>query len=585
VVLTISEKALRYLSQSPILRDVGVEELSALDPPPEVIHLRAGETLFRQGAEDADYFVLITGRLSVFRHGESGQWMRIGRILPGEGVGEMALLTNEPRSATVIARLDSELVRFGQSTFLALLERHPSSVLSIARSIIQRANVSTGHKRPAYPIIAILSLSPGADAAALARGLAEQLQTYGSTCHVDEAAAGDLDNLEQQFDFIICAAGPQATGWSRYCLARADYILLAADVLEPAAGEVETELLSNLKRELTGRIDLLLVHPGRWHAHCGAMTWLTRLNPTEHHHLRSGNDSDLARLGRIIVGSANNLALSGGGARALAHIGVLRAFAECGIPIDRIGGTSMGAIIGALFALDHGFDEAVKQMRELFWKRKPTKDYTIPILSLLAGKRMDSIGRDLFGSWTIEDLPIRYFCVSSDLGEGKVVEHFDGPVWMALRATSAIPVIAPPLLTGTQVLVDGGVLNNLPIDLMQDHFSGKFFAIDVSKYHPIAVDNRWNLMCPSGFELLRARLHPFRPKPQMPSIVEMLLRTITLASEGQSRRAREKANLLLTPPVEMYPLLNFNDFDAIVEKGYRYTISALEQLDKDRKFQ
>ena len=181
--MTISEKALRYLSQSPILRDVGVEELSALDPPPEVIHLRAGETLFRQGAEEADYFVLITGRLSVFRHGESGQWMPVGRILPGEGVGEMALLTNEPRSATVIARLDSELVRFRQSTFLALLERHPSSVLGIARSIIRRANVSTGHKRPAYPTIAILSLSPGADAAALARGLAEQLQTYGS-CHV-----------------------------------------------------------------------------------------------------------------------------------------------------------------------------------------------------------------------------------------------------------------------------------------------------------------------------------------------------------------------------------------------------------------
>jgi predicted acylesterase/phospholipase RssA len=92
-------------------------------------------------------------------------------------------------------------------------------------------------------------------------------------------------------------------------------------------------------------------------------------------------------------------------------------------------------------------------------------------------------------------------------------------------------------------------------------------------------------MCPSGFELLRERLNPFRPNPQMPSIVEVLLRTTTLASEGHARRARGKANLLLTPPVEMYRFTDFNNFDAIVEKGYRYTISRLEQLDKDRKLQ
>ena len=394
----ISEKALRYLSQSPVLSGVAIEELRALDPPPEVITLRKGETLIRQDERGTDYFVLITGRLQVFHHVDQGGLTPIGQILPGEGVGEMSLLTNEPRTATVIARLDSELVRFRQSTFLSLLERHPSSVLSIARSVIQRTygQVSNGRKVATYPTIAVLSLSTGADASALAASLAAQLSTYGRTSQVSEARSGELDNLEQQFDFLILSAGPKVTDWSRYCLARADLVLLAVNVLESEIGEFEAMVLSNLKRELTGRIDLLFVHPREWRSHCGAMAWLQRLAPSEHHHIRTANDDDLARVARIIAGAANNVVLSGGGARAFAQIGVLRAFNEFRIPIDRIAGSSMGAAVGALYALGSDFEEMAQRMLTLFHKRQPGKDYTIPMLSLLRGRRMDSIGRRPF---------------------------------------------------------------------------------------------------------------------------------------------------------------------------------------------
>src|SRR6187431_1486262 len=112
----------------------------------------------------------------------------------------------------------------------------------------------------------------------------------------------------------------------------------------------------------------------------------------------------------------------------------------------------------------------------MFRRRRPSREFTFPLVSFLSGKKMTSIAYDLFGSWRIEDLPTRFFCNSSDLGTGEVVEHFDGPVWIALRATAALPVAAPPLLKDNRTLVDGGVLNNLPIDIMRRHFSGKLLA-------------------------------------------------------------------------------------------------------------
>jgi len=299
------------------------------------------------------------------------------------------------------------------------------------------------------------------------------------------------------------------------------------------------------------------------------------------HHIRSENALDLARLARLIVGRANNLVFSGGGARAFSQVGVVRALKEFSVPVDRIGGCSMGAAIGAMIALGEGLDDKVKRFRELFFTKRPEKDFTIPLLSLMSGKRMTNMGVDLFGDLKIEEMPIRYFCISSDLSEGEILEHFDGLVWQALRSTAAMPVIAPPLLRNGRMLVDGGVLNNLPIDIMRRHFSGSVIAIDVSRQEPLVVDSRWEMKCPSGLDILRDKFRLLGPKLGLPSIFEVLRRTVTLASERQAQLARLNADLLITPPVSTFGLTEFTAFDRIVELGYRHTVRLLEELDKN----
>src|SRR6476620_620283 len=132
-----TEKAIRYLTQSPLLNGVSEEVLRVIDPPPEIISLRAGETLIKEGELSTDYFVLISGRLRAFKQDED-RLIPIGTVFPGEGVGEMSLFTGEPRFATVVARLDSELVRFPQSTFLVLANLSPLAMLNIVRTVIRR---------------------------------------------------------------------------------------------------------------------------------------------------------------------------------------------------------------------------------------------------------------------------------------------------------------------------------------------------------------------------------------------------------------------------------------------------------------
>jgi predicted acylesterase/phospholipase RssA len=161
-----------------------------------------------------------------------------------------------------------------------------------------------------------------------------------------------------------------------------------------------------------------------------------------------------------------------------------------------------------------------------------------------------------------------------------LVEHFDGLLWVALRSTAAMPVIAPPLAKAGRLLIDGGVLNNLPIDVMRAHFSGKIFAVDVSTYDALLVGKRWDLLCPSGFEILFDKLNPFTPKADLPNIFEILHRTATLSSGRQARQARAQADVLITPPVERFSVADFDSFDEIVEMGYRNTLEVLEALDK-----
>lgn len=583
-------RAIKQLRKSPLLAGVSEEALLKIEPPPEIIRLRAGETLIRQGDTDSDYYVLIAGRLKVFIRNAHGGIAATGFVRPGEGVGEMALLMNEPRTATVVARLDSELVRFPQKSFLNLVETHPFAAMAIARMTIRRLQdqYKTRQRRERLSTIAIVPLGPGLDCNGLAADLAQQLSVVGRSAAIPENGfwgvgteseqGSRFEQIESANEYVVYAAKGLTDGWSRECLLRCDLVLLVvAAGSHPEPGFSSEAVFRGADRELLGRIDLLLVHGTGWERDCSTAEWIRCISPVEHHHVRTTHPEDVSRLARIVLGTANNLVMSGGGAKSFAQLGALRAFAEAGIPIDRAGGSSMGAFMAALHCHGGDFGAIVEQTRGEFLRRRPAKDFTLPLLSFLSGKRLAAVATAVCGTWQIEDMPYRYFCLSADLKAAELVEHFDGSVWTALRSSCALPGVAPPLLRQGQILVDGGVLNNLPVDVMSEHFSGALIAIDVIANSEISFGDKYEAQCPGGFELLMDRLNPFGEKHAHPSIMEVMFRSAVLSSQRQARIWRDRTDLLIQPPVQKFKVTDFDAFDQVVEAGYLHAVQVLEK--------
>jgi NTE family protein len=266
------------------------------------------------------------------------------------------------------------------------------------------------------------------------------------------------------------------------------------------------------------------------------------------------------------------LVLAGGGARGFAHIGIAKALMEAGVPFDHLGGTSMGAIIAAGLANEWGIEELTERMRAAFVATNPLSDYTLPLIALVRGKKVSTLLREHFGDIHIGELPKPFFCVSSNLTTGRIHEHRSGLVWRALRASVSLPGILPPVSHHGHLLVDGGVMNNLPVDVMRARApgSGPIIACDITGELDLQVrDNRygerpwWSLVC----QRMRGT----------PSIISILMRSGTVGSEAQRRIVRDLADYMFEPPLREVGLRDWKKFDSAIAEGYDNARAAIEK--------
>ena len=287
---------------------------------------------------------------------------------------------------------------------------------------------------------------------------------------------------------------------------------------------------------------------------------------------------DFGRLARCLSGRAVGLALGGGGARGFAHVGVLRALKEAGVAIDLIGGTSMGAVVAALHAMGLDCQAMLRMAHDLFLAEKPYREFTLPMISLIRSRRLDRVVRRTYGDTRIEDLWLSYFCISTDLTAAEMVTHDRGPLWRAVRASSSLPGVFVPVVDEGHLLVDGGVMNNLPGDVMRARCGGRVIVVNVSPEQELSVP--WKQF-PSPWKLLWDRILRFKRRARVPSILDVLMRTIVASSDHRAEQVKADADLYLHPPVARYGLLEFAAYEEITEAGYQYAKETLEELDKN----
>ena len=315
----------------------------------------------------------------------------------------------------------------------------------------------------------------------------------------------------------------------------------------------------------------------------GTAAWLDTAPFSAHHHLSTSDIADHDRLARRLSGRAWGLVLGGGGARGFAHIGVIRALRQGGVPIDMIGGTSMGAILAAQFAMGCDTEEMLEITRRAYLTGRAGNDLTLPCVSLHTGRATVRRLKAMFGDRAIEDLPTPYFCVSCNLTRATTVVHERGPVWFAARVSCAVPGLVPPVPYRGDLLVDGGLLDNLPVDVMRRRLGGSVAASDVSVAIDLAVDESLSPEAPwSGSRHL---LRKFTARPRLPNIVHMLMRTAEIGSVRDSQVSGSPADLYLRVPVEGIAMTDFKALDRIVALGYEYTARRLDEhrarLDRD----
>jgi len=560
-------RAIDCLESSVDLEDVPKIALDALAAGAVHFSLPAGDVLFESGSTPDGVYLLASGRLGV--RGTAGPGFK-AEIERGELVGEAGWLLGEAHSATVTALRDSELLLLPHALLEEAAARSSELALAMARLCARRlrrsnsAQRNTKHAR----IFALVPNSEDIDTIDFAARLAEELRRTGRTelvwdVRAETHTASWFGRLEEQNDYIVYAAGPGAGGWLRQCCRQADLILTLA---RAGSGPRPWPAAVCAAAARGTRVELALLHEGAFVAGA-ASRWLETLPVAQHHHI--AGPPDLGRAARLITRRGVGLVLSGGGARGFAHLGVVRALREARVPIDFVGGASIGAIIAAGVAMGWGDEEMRTRYRRTFVDSNPVSDYTFPLVALTRGRKVSRLLELEYGDTLIEDLRTPFFCLSADLNAARGVEHRDGTVWRALRASVAIPGMLPPVFRGDDVLVDGAAINNLPIDLMHAHAPGLVIGCDVGANHhtapQVAADGPpfWRLFSRGGRRM---------------NIFQILMRAGMVNSVSSAAAQRNLADVLLKPSLASIDLLEWHAFDRAIEAGYDHAVRALKEL-------
>lgn len=552
----------------PLFRGLDEPLLEAIIAEIEWLAVPGGSTLFEAGEPPDALYCVISGSLGAYAMTQEGHRRLVGRIMAGETVGEMALISGNPRNATVVALRDTELGRLSRSTFEKLMLSHPQGLLHIAQLLVQRLDSlqrQSRGKRAIPKTFAIVPHDAEVGATTFAAKLATCLERIGRTELVWSQRGADhtsqwFHSVERANEFVVYVCDPTPTSWSKLCLRQADAVLLLA---RAQAKPADWAALDGYQERAVAaqRTELVLLQDGQV-ASGVTRHWLDLKPGLAHHHIR--NPADIARLARLLTGNGLGIVLSGGGARGFAHIGVLRAIREAGVIIDAVGGTSIGAVIAAGYASGWSDEELTARVRRSFVDTNPVGDYTWPLVSLVSGRKVTRLLKREFADSAIEDLPLPFFCVSTNLTSGQLAVHRRGDLWRWLRASVSIPGVLPPVVDQGELFVDGATINNLPVDVMRDAGLGRVIGVDVGSDRAFTTDSV-DSDVPPFWKLLQW----FRGRKHRINILQILWRSGMVNSAANTVARRELSDLLLQPPLEQIDMLNWRAFDRAIDAGYR----------------
>ncbi|XP_015840327.1 neuropathy target esterase sws isoform X2 [Tribolium castaneum] len=672
IVLYVAHSVVQRLS--PFVRQVDF----ALD----WLFMESGRAVYRQDDESDSTYIVLSGRLrSVITH-KNGKKELVGEYGKGDLIGVVEMVTHTKRSTTVIAVRDSELAKLPEGLFNAIKLKYPIVVTRLINLLghrilgswkkptisVHAPSSSAIDSRPSqlnFSTVAIVAASDDVPLTAFTYELYHCLCAIGPTLRLtsdiirkilgptimdpnnEYRLTSWLAQQEDQHKISLYQCDLTVSAWTQRCIRQADCILIVGlGENHPSIGKVEKEVERLAMRT---QKELVLLHREGGKPH-NTVAWINmRSWVAWHHHILSPNrmfsrkslyrinelyskvcqsepniHSDFSRLARWLTGKSVGLVLGGGGARGSAHVGMIKAIQEAGIPIDMVGGVSIGAFMGALWCRERNITTTTQKARE--WSKKMTQwwrqilDLTYPMTSMFSGRDFNQTIKGTFGDTYIEDLWLPYFTVTTDITascmrlhshgslwryvrasmslsgympplcdpvdghlllDGGYTNNLPGHLWRYVRASMSIVGIFPPLcdpLDG-HLLADGCYVNNVPADVMRSLGANHIIAIDVGSVDDQDLTNYGDDL--SGWWLLWKRWNPFTDPVKVPNLPDIQSRLAYVSCVRQLEEVKNSDYCeYVRPPIDKYKTLQFGSFDEIREVGYQHGKAYFEEKSK-----
>jgi NTE family protein len=494
---------------------------------------------------------------------------------PGAIIGGAEMLTGARHAATLTGLRDCALRVLTREVLEPILHAQPAILAELARLGVTRMREPTAAPSRKASILGFVAVCDSVAMRELVEALADRMRGLGAAVTVLGADGGEptadaLSALESVNDYVLFAAERRDVGFTAWCGRQIDRLILAGNAHSPLPDGPPTFAAAAIRRHRL--LDFILIQPPGIERPSNSTRWLDAAPIARLIQLRAGDAADLLRLARIFTGRSVGLVLSGGGARAYAHIGALKALGEIGIPADFLAGVSMGGVIAAGVGMGWSHEELDRRIRDAFVDSSPLSDIAFPLVAMTHGRVVDKRLETHFGDTQISDLWRPFTCISTDLTTGDAFVHRSGRLRDALRASISLPGLLPPVVINDHVHVDGALVANLPVDLVRQQHDGFTIAVDVAEISGLRPEEL--KLKPPGLRWLTTGAFL-----KGPPIVSVLIRSATLpAVRSAHLHLSDPLEVLISPELDTVQLQDWKAYDTAVAAGYRATLAQAEQL-------
>ncbi|MHB1948050.1 MAG: patatin-like phospholipase family protein [Gammaproteobacteria bacterium] len=583
---------IELILHSKIFSGIDRKACEFLLPRLERIFLPQGDILFEQGDASDCLYILVDGQLIALLQTKESKQKVVGTVEKGETVGELGALSNQPRSLTIRAAVDSRLLKLPRKEFEVFCKEQPNFIARIIDLIIERSQntLKVISQNKLYRHIAIIKANDQAPLAPFMSKLKENFPKNTKYILLEKPpeniSIGEFMNqAEQEGNSVIFVLEEKNLQEIQLKLNHIGGIFVVTDGDIPTMfSDFSLNMLSRRRTPFCTQYELVLVHDDHVQMPTGTIEWLLQAKFTLHHHINVSKDTDYQRLLRFMMGRAIGLVLSGGGHKGWAAVGAIKALIDANIPIDAIGGASVGALVGSCFLKHLAYHETFHSFKELTQSLAnpfSLKNLTWPLISILNAKAPTESLQALFQNVNIEDLWLPFFAVTSNVTRGCEVVHHQGSLWEVLRGSSAVPGIAPPMVLDGELHYDGGLLNNLPTDHMRTLLGSDatIIAVTLSGFNEKPKQYHFPPIIPFWLAV-KKKLKLGHKQYKFPPFFITFLNALLLGSSAKEKANMLIADIVISPNLNEYRVMNLKvtGIHGMVEIGYKTTQEQIKSF-------